>query len=438
MDVSLIRAFVSKRENRIFVVPVALVLVFSSASQMMLADNLFQTQPTVLNPCAYRSWSSGRTSRKTKEQPQSGQSSQTSAAPAPSLQQSSPQQPISFPVDGLPLDRRLEFHQRGSYAQLYWPAPIKDLGFRTEDLSALPRTSLIEFSQQNADSIEQKPPEQKSFPKELDRQVWQELERARKPHAKAVLLYAAGRIKHSLNACEDALSAYHSALVALNTKGQRNVIDKFVEAENTKVVRLHELVRHLVQFQEFDESFLFSSSEVSEYVPLTKKLSLGVPRKFTLEEGVARYDDEAAPIDRMKKMTVYYWPKPLSEIGCSSLDLPILDDKNVEQLVCVNVEEPVIEVVEPITSNGRIETKIWKSLAYARSIYAKALILYMQQQFVSARRAALIAQRAYKHVHDEIARKHRDQDLLQFVEQETQRVENIDKLVEVELTWAKP
>jgi hypothetical protein len=380
-------------------------------------------------------------SRKTKEEPlgqtQSEQPSQTSAPSTASLQESSTQHAKVFQVDGMPIDRRLEFHQRGSYAQRYWPTPIKAIGFKCEDLPVLPRISLIAFSQQNADRIVQKPPEQKSFPKELDPQLWQELERARKPHAKAVLLYAAGRIKHSFNACEDALSAYDSALCTLDAKCQNSAIDKFVKADNNKVVRLHELVRHLIQFQELDESFLFSSYQASENLPLTKKLSPGVPRKFTFEEGVARYDDKSAPIDRMKKMTVYYWPKPLSEIGCPSLDLPILDDRNVDQLIGLNVEESVLELVEPITNNGRIESGNWKNLAYARSIYAKALILYMNEQFVSARTAAHIARRAYNHLRTEILRKHRDQSLLKFVEQETQRVENIDKLVDVELTWAR-
>lgn len=435
MDAGIIKSFVSKRENRIFVVPVASVIVFSAASQMMLADNLFQTQPTVLNPCAYRSWSRGMSSRKTKEEPlgqtQSEQPSQTLAPSTASLKESSKQ------VDGMPIDRRLEFQQRGSNARRYWPAPIRTLGSRSEDLAALPRESLIAFSQQNADIIVLKQPTPESSAKAVAPQVWDELERARKPHAKAVLLYAAGRLKHCFDACDDALSFYDSALVSLNAEPQNSAINKFVKAENNKVIRLHELVRNLIQFQELDESFLFSSYQASENLPLTKKLSPGVPRKFTFEEGVARYDDKSAPIDRMKKMTVYYWPKPLSEIGCPSLDLPILDDKNVDQLIGLNVEESVIELVEPITSNGRIESGNWKNLAYARSIYAKALILYMNEQFVSARRAAHIALRAYNHVHTELIRKHCDQSLLKFVEQETQRVENIDKLVEVELTWAK-
>lgn len=383
------------------------------------------------------------TSRKSKEEPLGQQqiapsSSATITAPTSIQQQPSTQESNLFQVAFVPIDRRMEFHKRGSYAQQYWPASIKELGFKTDDLTDLSRNSLVEFSQQNADSVVPKLPEQKSFPKELAPQVWQKLERARRPHAKAVLLYAAGRLKHSSDACEDALSVYDSALTSLNTKPQNRTFDKFVKAENNKVVRLHELVLHLMQFQDFDESFLFSSSEASENIPLTKKISPGVARKFTLEEGVARYDDKTAPIDRMKKMTVYYWPKPLSEIGCFSFDLPILDDKNVDQLRGLNVEEVTVEVVDPITNNGRIDSEIWKSLAYARSIYAKSLILYMQEQFVQARRAGRIAQRAYDHVQDLIARKHRNDKLLKFVEQEKQRVEAIDKLVANELTWAKP
>ena len=373
-------------------------------------------------------------SRKSKDEPL-GQKPTPASPTLPSQQQQFSQQPNFAQVDGYLIDRRMEFHQRGSNAQLYWPASIKQLGFETVDLTALPRTSVVEFSQQNSDKIVPKSPLQATFPKELDPQVWEELERARKPHAQAVLLYAAGRMRHSFNACEDARGAYDSALITLNTKPQNAEFDKFVKAENNKVVRLLELVRHLIQFQEFDQSFLFSPSGASENVPLTKKITPGMSRKFTLEEGVARYDDKAAPLDRIKKMTVYYWPKPLSEIGCGSLDLPILDDQNVEQLRGLNVEEVTVDVVEPISQNGNVDSEIWESLAYARSIYAKSLILYIQEQFVPARKAAWIAQGAYDHLHNKIAKNLREQSLLKFVEEEKKRLEAINKLVENELTW---
>lgn len=416
----------SKREMKVFVVIGALIIVFSSASQILAADSLFQVPTGELNPCARLKWSRGMPSRKTKEEAlgqQQGTSPSPASVTAPTTiqQQHSAQQPNLFQVDGMPIDRRMEFHKRGLYAQQYWPSSIKELGFKTDDLPDLPRKWLVEFSQQNADSVVPKSLEQKSFPKELDPQIRQELERARKPHAKAVLLYAAGRIKHSTNACEDALSVYDSALSSLNSKPQNGTFDKFVKAENNKVVRLHELVLHLIQFQDFDESFLFSSSETPGNIPLTKKLTHGVARKFTVEEGVARYDVKTEPIVRMKKMAVYYWPKPLTEIGCTSLDLPILDDKNVDQLIGLNVEDVVVEKVDPKTRDRSVDAQTWKSLAYARTIYAKALILYMQEQFVPARRAARIAQRAYEHVHDEIVKGHRDESLSKFVEQEKQQ-----------------
>lgn len=347
-------------------------------------------------------------------------------SPVPTPEQIEKQKLRKSQFDSFETSWKRKFKKRAEYAENFWPSPLARLGVKTEDMPRLPKLSLKSFAQLNADRAEFQKVE--IIPSSLDADVWQSLESAREHHERAVLLYISGRMNHFDKAYSDAIGRYDEALTLLESRSNNAHFQNFVRYEFFKLSLLYTVMQKKFNFDSLDQSFLYSSHSRLSFSPISKSIPAAVSSKDALPI-VSSAQENEGPIEQVKRDVILYWPQSLTAIGCKCSDMPVLDASNVDELARLNIEVLSLDAVSQADRSESISYSQWEKLEFARLLHVKTCVLYTQEQYEPASRAAEITREAYEAVCEDISRTRRGENFLPFLEQEKRRVASLKSLV---------